>query len=93
MGGENTTTAVVLVGDENESTTTSPALKPGYRGGGLKATADTTPGQHATDPSSLPSEGAQGAHVDSLSAAEAALKVPAGHATHAAADSVPVRLE
>jgi hypothetical protein len=93
MGGENTTTPDVFVGDEKLKTTTSPTLNPGVTGGGLKAATDTTPGQHAVAPAELLSTGLHASHVALEVAASAALYVPGGHATQAAADTVPVVLE
>jgi hypothetical protein len=90
MSGVNTTAAAEpLVGDEKFSTTTSPALNPGVSGGGLKAAADTRPGQHALAPALLSSRGAHGVQVVTDVAAATSLNVPGAHATHAAADTVP----
>ncbi len=96
MGGLNTTlagvTGGVSVGEENRTVTTSPALNPTTRGGGLEAVTDTTPGQHSAPPGKLPSSALQGAHVDALVAARTGLAVPASHATHAAWLTVPSSL-
>ncbi len=89
IGGEKLTTAEVLVGDEKLTTTTSPALNPGITGGGLKAIADTTPGQHAADPVVLLPNRPHVSHDAILVAAAAGLNLPAGHATQAVADTVP----
>ena len=81
MPGENdsTTSALgALVGSENMTVTTSPTLNPTVSGGGLDAFANSTPGQHSTDPATLFAGGLQRMHCPIRTAPSSLLKVPAG---------------
>jgi hypothetical protein len=66
---------------------------PGTMGGGLEALTYNTPGQHSTDPGTLPSMAPQLTQALMLPAALAALKVPAGQGMHASRETVPVTSE
>ena len=93
MLGVNVTCAGVSPGTctarVNVIVTTSPLLKPTTMGGGLDATADTTPGQHSADPSTAPSSDAHGRHVAADIAPTAALYVFAPHAVQLSRDVAP----
>jgi hypothetical protein len=74
-----------LVGLVNTMVTTSPRENPGTNGGGLDALADSTPGQHAAAPTTLPSctraPGYDGQlrHEAAEGAADEALNLPGAH--------------
>ncbi len=75
--------------EENTTVTVSPRLYPMARGGGSAAVTDTTPGQHAMAPVSLPSGGTQGRHWAADVAPVALLKVSRGQGPQELADTVP----